>query len=209
MSGSLADRFKSGSQKAGNVTEAWGAENFYCPNCSAPKLDWLLPSPRLRRGEQAGNQGPALGQHFLPSLPGLVRGRAFYPALKGWAIVGICRSERSLNPWLADDSIKISRRTALPILSLYLCVPVANPLRFYVKIVSVPIVRRQTDPSSPCCAATSRGWSRGIPVGAGAVGCHEKNEAKLERSIHLCNLYCHGVHHQSAHHGTRGFFRRV
>ncbi len=41
MTGSLADRFKSGSQKAGNVTEAWGAENFYCPNCSSPKLDWL------------------------------------------------------------------------------------------------------------------------------------------------------------------------
>ncbi|HZL77418.1 MAG TPA: DpnI domain-containing protein [Candidatus Limnocylindrales bacterium] len=38
MTGSLADRFKSGSQKAGNVTEAWGAENFYCPNCSSPKL---------------------------------------------------------------------------------------------------------------------------------------------------------------------------
>jgi type II restriction enzyme len=43
MTGSLADRFKSGSQKAGNVTEAWGAENFYCPNCSSPKLDWLKP----------------------------------------------------------------------------------------------------------------------------------------------------------------------
>ena len=46
MTGSLADRFKSGSQKAGNVTEAWGAENFYCPNCSSPKLDWLKPGTK-------------------------------------------------------------------------------------------------------------------------------------------------------------------
>jgi type II restriction enzyme len=46
MTGSLADRFKSGSQKAGNVTEAWGADNFYCPNCSSPKLDWLKPGTK-------------------------------------------------------------------------------------------------------------------------------------------------------------------
>jgi type II restriction enzyme len=46
MTGSLADRFKSGSQKAGNVTEAWGAKNFYCPNCSSPKLDWLKPGTK-------------------------------------------------------------------------------------------------------------------------------------------------------------------
>jgi len=41
MTGSLAAAYKSGSQKAGNVTEAWGADNFYCPNCPSPKLDWL------------------------------------------------------------------------------------------------------------------------------------------------------------------------
>ena len=41
MRGELANRFTSGSQKAGNVTEAWGADNFYCPNCSSPKLNWL------------------------------------------------------------------------------------------------------------------------------------------------------------------------
>jgi type II restriction enzyme len=46
MRGALADRFKSGSQKAGNVTEAWGADNFYCPNCPSPKLDWLKPSTK-------------------------------------------------------------------------------------------------------------------------------------------------------------------
>jgi len=46
MTGELADRFTSGSQKAGNVTEAWGAENFYCPNCSSPKLDWLKPGTK-------------------------------------------------------------------------------------------------------------------------------------------------------------------
>jgi type II restriction enzyme len=46
MAGDLANRFKSGSQKAGNVSEAWGAENFYCPNCSSPKLDWLKPGTK-------------------------------------------------------------------------------------------------------------------------------------------------------------------
>jgi len=46
MTGSLADRFKSGSQKAGKVTEAWGADNFYCPNCSSPKLNWLKPGTK-------------------------------------------------------------------------------------------------------------------------------------------------------------------
>jgi type II restriction enzyme len=46
MSGELAAAYKSGSQKAGNVTEAWGADNFYCPNCSSPKLDWLKPNTK-------------------------------------------------------------------------------------------------------------------------------------------------------------------
>ena len=46
MSGELAATYKSGSQKAGNVTEAWGADNFYCPNCSSPKLDWLKPNTK-------------------------------------------------------------------------------------------------------------------------------------------------------------------
>jgi type II restriction enzyme len=46
MRGELATRFTSGSQKAGNVTEAWGADNFYCPNCSSPKLDWLKPGTK-------------------------------------------------------------------------------------------------------------------------------------------------------------------
>jgi type II restriction enzyme len=46
MSGELAAAYKSGSQKARNVTEAWGADNFYCPNCSSPKLDWLKPNTK-------------------------------------------------------------------------------------------------------------------------------------------------------------------
>lgn len=41
MSGELAAAYTSGSQKARNVTESWGADNFYCPNCSSQKLDWL------------------------------------------------------------------------------------------------------------------------------------------------------------------------
>jgi type II restriction enzyme len=46
MTGKLATAFKNGSQKAGKVTEAWGADNFYCPNCSSPKLDWLKPNTK-------------------------------------------------------------------------------------------------------------------------------------------------------------------
>lgn len=46
MTGSLADRFTSGSQKAGNVTEAWGADNFYCANCSSSHLTWLKPGTK-------------------------------------------------------------------------------------------------------------------------------------------------------------------
>lgn len=46
MTSALADAYKSGSQRAGKVTEAWGAENFYCPHCSSPKLDWLKPNTK-------------------------------------------------------------------------------------------------------------------------------------------------------------------
>jgi len=46
MTGEVAAAYKSGSQRAGKVTEAWGAENFYCPNCSSPKLDWLKPGTK-------------------------------------------------------------------------------------------------------------------------------------------------------------------
>jgi type II restriction enzyme len=41
MTGALANAYKSGSQSARIVTETWGAENFYCPNCSSLKLNWL------------------------------------------------------------------------------------------------------------------------------------------------------------------------
>jgi len=46
MTRALADAYKSASQRAGKVTESWGAENFYCPNCSSPKLDWLKPNTK-------------------------------------------------------------------------------------------------------------------------------------------------------------------
>jgi type II restriction enzyme len=46
MTGELANAYTSGAQKAGKVTEAWGADNFYCPNCSSPKLDWLKPGTK-------------------------------------------------------------------------------------------------------------------------------------------------------------------
>jgi type II restriction enzyme len=41
MTGDLAATYKSGSQRARVVTEAWGEHNLYCPNCSSPKLDRL------------------------------------------------------------------------------------------------------------------------------------------------------------------------
>ena len=47
MAGELAAAYTSGSQKAGNVTEAWGADNFYCLNCPSPKLDWLKPNTKV------------------------------------------------------------------------------------------------------------------------------------------------------------------
>lgn len=41
MTASLAAAYRSGSQRARVVTEAWGAENFYCPNCVSPRLAQL------------------------------------------------------------------------------------------------------------------------------------------------------------------------
>lgn len=41
MTGDSAAAYKSGAQRARVVTEAWGADNLYCPNCSSPKLDRL------------------------------------------------------------------------------------------------------------------------------------------------------------------------
>lgn len=41
MTGELAAAYTSGSQRARVVTEFWGEENLYCPNCSAPKLTRL------------------------------------------------------------------------------------------------------------------------------------------------------------------------
>jgi type II restriction enzyme len=41
MTGELADAYKSGSQRARVVTESWGEDNLYCPNCTSPKLDRL------------------------------------------------------------------------------------------------------------------------------------------------------------------------
>jgi type II restriction enzyme len=43
MTGSLAAAYTSGAQRARVVTEAWGEQNLFCPNCSSPKLTWLEP----------------------------------------------------------------------------------------------------------------------------------------------------------------------
>jgi len=41
MDGDRASAYHSNSQRARVVTEAWGADNLYCPNCSSPKLTRL------------------------------------------------------------------------------------------------------------------------------------------------------------------------
>jgi type II restriction enzyme len=43
MTGELAAAHRSGAQRARVVTEAWGENNLFCPNCSSPKLTWLEP----------------------------------------------------------------------------------------------------------------------------------------------------------------------
>ena len=49
MVGELADTYRSGSQRARVVTEAWGEDNLYCPNCSSPSLS------RLRNNNKASD----------------------------------------------------------------------------------------------------------------------------------------------------------
>jgi len=46
MTGQLAAAYKSNSQRARVVTEAWGEDNLYCPNCSSPKLSRLSHNTR-------------------------------------------------------------------------------------------------------------------------------------------------------------------
>jgi type II restriction enzyme len=41
MSGGLAAAYRSASQRARVVTEAWGETNLYCPNCPSPQLSRL------------------------------------------------------------------------------------------------------------------------------------------------------------------------
>ena len=43
MTGELAGAYTSGAQRARVVTEAWGGQNLFCPNCPSPKLTWLEP----------------------------------------------------------------------------------------------------------------------------------------------------------------------
>src|SRR4029078_6624349 len=49
MEGELAVAYKSGSQRARVITEAWGEHNLYCPNCPSPSLT------RLRNNTQASD----------------------------------------------------------------------------------------------------------------------------------------------------------
>ena len=56
MTGELAAAYTSGAQRARVVTESWGAENLYCPNCSTLKLS------RLRNNTKASDFScPACG----------------------------------------------------------------------------------------------------------------------------------------------------
>lgn len=47
MTGELSAAYKSGSQQARVVTEAWGTENLYCPHCSSPKLERLSHNTKV------------------------------------------------------------------------------------------------------------------------------------------------------------------
>jgi len=49
MRGELADAYRSGSQRARVVTEAWGEKNLYCPNCSSSHVT------RLRNNTKASD----------------------------------------------------------------------------------------------------------------------------------------------------------
>ncbi|MGA3268403.1 MAG: DpnI domain-containing protein [Verrucomicrobiota bacterium] len=49
MAGELAAAYHSGAQRARVVTESWGEQNFYCPNCNSPKLN------RLRQNTKASD----------------------------------------------------------------------------------------------------------------------------------------------------------
>lgn len=44
MPGQLARAYKSGSQRTRVVSEAWAAENLYCPNCPSPNLKAAPPN---------------------------------------------------------------------------------------------------------------------------------------------------------------------
>jgi len=46
MRGELAEAYRSGSQRARVVTEAWGENNLYCPNCSSPNLSRLCANTK-------------------------------------------------------------------------------------------------------------------------------------------------------------------
>jgi type II restriction enzyme len=49
MTGALADAYTSGAQRARVVTEAWGEQNLFCPNCLSPNLS------RLRHNTKASD----------------------------------------------------------------------------------------------------------------------------------------------------------
>src|SRR5690242_4177068 len=49
MVGELAASYRSGCQRARVVTEAWGENNLYCPNCSSSNLS------RLRNNTKASD----------------------------------------------------------------------------------------------------------------------------------------------------------
>src|SRR5579885_1602915 len=46
MTSEPAAAYKSGAQRARVVTEFWGAENLYCPNCTSPKISRLSHNTR-------------------------------------------------------------------------------------------------------------------------------------------------------------------
>jgi type II restriction enzyme len=72
MTGELASAYTSGSQRARVVTEAWGEDNLYCPNCSSPKLTRLSHNtkasdyscPNCKFWYQLKGQKTRIGKHI-------------------------------------------------------------------------------------------------------------------------------------------------
>jgi type II restriction enzyme len=91
MPAKVADAYKSASQRTRVVTEAWGEDNLYCPNCSSPRLE------RLAHNTEASDFScPNCGfQYQLKSQKSAFRGSITDGAY--WTMMEAIRSDRAPN----------------------------------------------------------------------------------------------------------------